>query len=199
MTRSRSSSRTPPSRSSRSPSPATSGDSTTYAQDGNGNSSYNSGETQVFSSSSGTVSCNTPSGGTATCTQLPGGGLGVNPFLGFYNTGKTYLDALGNRGNKSTKTIAGRTAQCVSFTAKDLGGAALNGSAEYCVDKDSGVLLEIKTTDASGTESAVFTVTKYEEPSASDFTPPATPKTIPSVSLPSGVTYPSGITIPGGG
>jgi hypothetical protein len=175
----------------------TNGDTTTYAQDGNGNSVYGSGDTQVFTSASSTVSCNKDSNGKYTCIQSAGTGTNINPFLTYANLGKSYLDALGSAGTKSTKSIAGRTAQCVTFKPSDLGGAIaanLHGSASYCVDKDTGVLLEITGTDDSGKTTTAFEVTKFETPADSDFTPPATPETLPSVSIP-GYTG----TIPGGG
>jgi hypothetical protein len=180
-----------------------SGDSTTYAQDGNGKSVYTSGDTQTFVTATETVTCSTSSG-KATCTQNPGGST-ISPFLGIYNAGKTYVSALAGYGDKSSKTIAGRDAQCVTISGKSVASkagpaaaaiaAAIKGSVGYCIDKSTGVLLEATATDASGTNTSIFQVTKYEEPSASDFTPPATPS---SVSLPSGYTVPS-YTIPGGG
>jgi hypothetical protein len=167
-------------------------DSTTYAQDGNGKSFYTSGDSQTFTSSSGTVTCSTVSG-TATCTQVPGGAT-VSPFLGVYNAGKTYVTALAAYGDKSTKTIAGRDAECVTISGDSVASkagpavaaiaAAINGSVGYCVDKDTGVLLQATATDASGKDSTLFEVTKYEEPSDSDFTPPATPQAVPSYTLP---------------
>lgn len=174
------------------------GNETTYEQDGNGNSVYSSGGSQTFTTSSGTVSCNTNSDGKAECIKT--GVTGVSPFLGFYNLGKTYIDALGNNyGHTSSKTIAGRSAKCVTFSASDFAGAAgaalagqLKGSATYCVDKDTGVLLEISGTNEAGASSTTFVATKYEQPSDSDFTPPATPQTIPSISLPAGITIPGG-------
>ena len=64
--------------------------------------------------------------------------------------------------------------------------AAIKGSVTYCVDKDTGVLLLFTTKDADGKTSSSFTVTKYEEPSDSDFTPPATPGSVPSYTIPGG-------------
>jgi hypothetical protein len=183
-----------------------SGDETTYAQDGNGKSVYGSGDSLVFTSSSGTVSCDTPSGGKAECTELPGGSS-VSPFLGIYNLGRTYISALGRFGDKSSKTIADRDAECVTFSQKTVADAgpvgaavasAIKGSLTYCVDKDTGVLLAYTTEDADGKTTDSFKVTKFEEPSDSDFTPPATPSSLPtdypSISYPSGYTGP---TIPG--
>ena len=166
-------------------------DSTVYAQDGNGKSVYGAGDSQTFISPSGTVTCSTVSG-TSTCTQVPVGAT-VNPFLGIFNAGQTYIQALGNFADKESKTIAGRDAECVTFskeTVKDAGPAgraiasAIKGSLTYCVDKDTGVLLESSTTDEGGTTTNSFKVTKFEEPSDSDFTPPATAQTSPSYTIP---------------
>ena len=62
-------------------------------------------------------------------------------------------------------------AKCVTIS--------VGASASYCIDTKTGVLLEISAKDPSGKELTSFTVTKFEEPSDSDFTPPATPGTIP--------------------
>ncbi len=157
------------------------GDEQTYAQDGKGNSVYGSGDTQFFTSADGSVTCNTDSNGKATCTKVPGG-AGISPFLGLFQTGKAAIDALGGRyGDVSSKTIAGRDAKCLTIS--------VGVSATYCVDKDTGVLLEISAKSASGKEETSLTVTKFEEPSDSDFTPPATPDTSPGYTIP---------TIPGG-
>lgn len=152
-----------------------------YAQDGQGKSVYGPPEAQIFSSPSGSVSCGKTSAGPTTCTPLPSSYASASPFLGYFSTGKTYLNALAGHGNKQTKTIAGRTADCVTFSASDFAGAAgvalgaaLKGSATYCVDKSTGVLLEVSATDASGQSSTAFTVSKFEEPTAAEFTPPVT-------------------------
>ena len=135
-----------------------SGDETTYAQDGNGKSMYSSGDSQYFISADETVTCNKSSGGEAECTKV-GVGTSVNPFLGIYNAGKTFVTALARFGDNSSKTIAGRDADCVTFSKKTveeagpLGaalGSAIKGSLTYCVDKETGVLLEYSTKDADG-------------------------------------------------
>ena len=182
------------------------GSATTYGQDGNGKSFWSSGDTQYFTSSTGSVTCSTSSG-APTCTQVPGNGT-TSPFLGFYNGAKAYVGALASYGDKSSKTIAGRDAQCVTISAASVAGkggpaiaavvSGIKGSLKYCVDTQTGVLLEAVTTDADGKNTTEFTVTKFEEPSDSDFTPPATASTI---SVPPGYTVPSipSYTIPGGG
>lgn len=195
----------------------TSGDSNnslTYAQDGTGNSVLGSGDVLTFVSKDATVSCD-KSSGSWTCTQSPVSvGALANPFLGALALQRTYFTALGGHlGNTSDKTIAGRAAECVTISQKDIlgnvGGAVagalganLKGSATYCVDKQTGTTLEISGTDSSGKKSTILAVTKFETPAASDFTPPAPPKKTTQITLPSGVTLPPGVTlptIPGGG
>jgi hypothetical protein len=183
------------------------GTATTFAQDGNGNSMYKSGDSQFFTSSSGSVSCSNINT-TPKCIKTSIG-TSVNPFLGIFNAGKTYIQALGKYGDTSSKTIAGRDATCVEFSKDSVASAgpvaaavasAIKGSLTYCIDKKTGVLLSFATVDADGKTTDSFTVTEYGEPSDSDFTPPATPESIsiPSISLPS-VSLPAGVTIPGNG
>jgi hypothetical protein len=193
-----------------------SGQSQTYEQDGNGNSVSGSDDSQTFITKTSTVSCD-KSSGTWECNQSPVsiGGI-VNPFLGVVTALQSQLSALGGRfGSTSSKTIAGRDAQCVTFSEKDIvgsvGGAiakvagkSLKGSATYCIDKQTGATLEVASTNDSGKATTSLLVTKFESPSPSDFTPPATPSTVPSISLPSSITIPGGgtitiPTIPGGG
>ncbi len=164
-------------------------DEKTYAQDGNGNSVYTAGDSQTFTSSAGTVVC-TASSGTPTCGKVAEGAT-ATAFLDLYKGGMQYVDALGDRlGDVSSKTIADRDARCVTISAKSIGGAvgdalgAIKGSGTYCIDKDTGVLLEVSRTDAEGDESTAFIVTKFEEPSASEFTPPATTSSLPGYTLP---------------
>jgi hypothetical protein len=174
----------------------------TYAQDGNGNSVFGDGDSLTFVTKDATMSCD-KSSGSWTCTQSPASVNALtNPFLGVLESQKAALSALGgNFGATTDKTIAGRDAQCLTFSQKDLlggvgnaiagaVGAKLKGSASYCIDKKTGITLEVSGTDDSGKKSTVLAVTKFETPSASDFTPPATPQTLPNITLP---------TIPGNG
>jgi len=169
-------------------------ESTTYAQDGNGRIMWRTGSSQTFISPTATVNCDTVSG-NATCLSSAAGGT-TNPFVEYYNAARTYVNELAAYGDKSSKTIAGRHADCVTISAAAVANkagpavaaiaAAIKGSLEYCVDKSTGVLLEATTTDASGKETKAFEVTKYEEPSDSDFTPPATHGSTPSYTIPGG-------------
>jgi len=183
-----------------------SGNTQVYEQDGKGDSVSGNGDSQTFVSKGRTINCASTSG-KATCTQspvaVPGGA--ASTFLGALTLEQTQLGVLGgNLGTKSSKTIAGRDAQCVTFSAADLAGvagraaassqgASLKASYSYCIDKATGVTLEMSGTDQAGKNRTVLTVTKFEQPRDSDFTPPAKP-TINS--LPAGVTLP---TIPSAG
>jgi len=181
-------------------------DSLTYAQDGNGNSVFGDGDTLTFVTKDSTVNCE-KSSDTWQCTKSPVSGDASNPFLQVLTLQKTYFSALGDKFGKTTdKTIAGRDAQCVTFSQKDIlgsvggaiagaAGADLKGSATYCIDKDTGTTLEISGTDDKGKESSSLVVTKFETPSDSDFTPPVTPGTNPNLTIPSSITVPGGGTI----
>src|SRR5207237_4418361 len=117
------------------------------------------------------------------------GGATVSSFLGIYNAGKTYVTALAAYGDRSSKTIAGRDAECVTISGDSVAAkagpavapiaSAIKGSVGYCIDKDTGVLLEATATDASGKKTTGFEVKKYEESSDSDFTSQDTPMTVP--------------------
>lgn len=180
-----------------------SGNTQTYEQDGKGDSVSGSDDSLTFITKQSTVTCD-KSSGSYECNQSPVslGGLS-NPFVGVAAAFQGQLTALGGRfGSTSTQTIAGRDAQCVTFSEKDLvgsvggaiakaAGSKLKASYSYCIDKSTGATLEVAVTDDSGKKTTSLLVTKFESPSASDFTPPATPSTIPS-----SITLP---TIPGGG
>ena len=117
----------------------------------------------------------------------------MSPFLGIYNSGRAIVTALGKYSDKSSKTIAEvrPTASRSSKTVSDAGpvaaafAAAIKGSVT-CVDKSTGVLLLFTTKDADGKTSSSFTGDEVRRPSDSDFTPPATPSSIPSYTIPGG-------------
>ena len=99
-------------------------------------------------------------------------------------------------GDKSSETIAGRDASCVKYKASDVIGklASLplfkdsanagdydpNDSATICIDKQTGFALKFSATK-KGVASDELVATQVSEPSDSDFTPPATPQTLPSI------------------
>jgi len=192
-----------------------SSDSTfTIAQDGNGKSAFTSGDSTFYTDGKSSISCQ-GTGSTADCTDLGSslGGLGANIGSTFTATFAALAGVLGtlSGGDKSSESIAGRDASCVTYKASDvvgkLGGLALfkgsvsssdydpNDSAKICVDKQSGFVLEVSGTK-KGQPQSELTATAVSEPSDSDFTPPVTPKTVPPISLPPGVTLPPGITLP---
>ena len=190
-----------------------SGDAQVYAQDGNGNSVFGSGDSMTFISKDATISCN-KNDGKDECTQSPVsvGALG-NPFVGILTRQRTYFTALGGKlGDTSSQTIAGRDATCVTFSAKDLAGrsAARSRTRPARASRARRRTASTRTPARRWRSPAPttparprprLTVTKFETPSDSDFTPPATPTTVPglgSITLPGGgaITLPS---IPGGG
>ncbi|HEX4490959.1 MAG TPA: hypothetical protein VH914_07115 [Acidimicrobiia bacterium] len=139
------------------------------------------------------VSCS-GTGSAATCTQLPGTGSAIQQGMAsaFGAVGQLFVtlanENLGGLSNfvhikTTSKSIAGRDAECAALDKSSLGvlGASIgNASYQVCVDKDTGVMLSTKTTDQSGKTDEV-TATDFSSPSDSDFTPPATPSTIPGL------------------
>jgi hypothetical protein len=133
------------------------------------------------------VSCS-GSGSSATCKELPGTGdayrASLSNVLGV--AGAFFLSAAGSSipGLLDIKTsdeeIAGRAAVCATIDGSTLGalGAAIEGSYSICVDKEIGVMLRVRSDDGSGSSNDL-TATKFEEPSNDDFTPPATPGSVP--------------------
>ena len=130
---------------------------------------------------------------------------GATAFFTTAYAGIAALNSSALGGESSSQTIAGQDATCVTLKASNAGvlGSALsklagNPSLTTCVDKNTGVLL--KYTGSSGdTTKTLFEATEYGESSPSDFEPPSTPVTtpsIPNITLPGGITIPS---IPGAG
>jgi hypothetical protein len=162
-----------------------SGTSQSYAQDGTGNSAQIALDSETFVTKTATINCDKTSSNFV-CTKSPRSIVGGNPLFGVLSLEQTQLSALGgNLGGRSNKTIAGRDAQCITFAPKDLVGdtgtatipeALLNSKATYtyCVDKATGVTLEVSGTNDAGTHTTSLEVTKFEQPIASDFVPPAT-------------------------
>lgn len=170
----------------------------TIAQDGNGKSAFTTDGNTFYSDGKSSISCE-GTGTSAKCTDLGslgGATAGIGSmFTASFSSLAAVFSSLGV-GDKSSDTIAGRDASCVKYKASDLAGklAALplfkgdvnsndydpNDSATICVDKNTGFLLKISSTK-KGTEVDNFVATDVGEPSDSDFTPPVTPETIPSI------------------
>ena len=157
--------------------------------------SYVSGDSSTYVTADGSaVSCS-GTGSTATCTKLPGSGSSIQQAMtaGFGAIGALFVEnagkgipGLGSLATTSGKKIAGRDAECATLDKNSLGvfGAALgSGSYSVCIDKGTGVLLSSKADDGKGNVDEI-TATSFGQPTDADLTPPATPSTIPGVSLP---------------
>lgn len=179
----------------------------TIAQDGTGNTMFQSGDSAFYTSDGKTVSCS-GTGSDAKCTDLGNmGGVGAAAagitaaFTGLY-TGLTSLDKSVYSGHESSETIAGRDANCVTFKASDFGALAALASglgdsnydasaqAKICVDKETGFLLQWGASSDNGNNKDFLVATEVGESSPSDFQPPSTPETIPKITLPGGITVP---------
>jgi hypothetical protein len=191
-------------------------DTFTFAQDGNGKTAFTSGNSTFYSDGKSSVSCE-GTGATAKCTDLSGLGGGTSLNLGATFTASFaalagVLSTLGG-GHKTSETIAGRDASCVTYKAADLigrlKGLALfkgstasssaydpNDTATICIDKSSGFVVKVASTK-KGQPQDELTATSVGEPSSSDFTPPVTPETVPKITIPGGGTIP-GLTPPSG-
>lgn len=169
-----------------------SGNAQTYEQDGNGDSVSGSAGSLTFVTKTSTTICDQTNGSYA-CTHSPvSPDAALNPFSGVVTAFQSQLSALGGRyGSQSTATIAGRDAQCVTFSETDFEGpvdqtittavgSQPQASYSYCIDSETGVTLKVAATDPSGKQTTSLLVTKFESPTASDFTPPATPSTVPA-------------------
>jgi hypothetical protein len=152
--------------------------------------SYTSGDSSTYVTADGSaVSCS-GTGPSPTCTSVPGGdsikqgltsSFGAIGALLVSQAGKR-IPGLTSVTKTSNQTIAGRDAVCATIDASSLGvlGAALKGSYSVCVDKATGVMLESRSDDGKGNVSDVK-ATDFGTPSEADFTPPATPITIPGI------------------
>jgi hypothetical protein len=162
------------------------GNTQSYEQDGNGDSVSGSAGSLTFVTKTATTVCD-QTNGAYQCTQSPiSPDAAANLFSGVVTAFQSQLSALGGRyGSQSTTTIAGRDAQCVTFSAADFEGSvdattapALavqpQASYSYCIDTLTGVTLKVAVTDASGKQTTSLLVTNFALPKASDFTPPAT-------------------------
>jgi len=157
-----------------------SGASQMYEQDGKGNSVSGSDDSLTFATATSIVSCD-KSSGAYQCTETPASqGNAASPFSGIVTAVQSQFTALGGHfGSRSSKTIAGRDAECVTFSQDDLVGSAAQVSYSGCIDKQTGATLEVAVDDA-GKKTTSLLVTKFEEPGPSDFTPPVTPSTYAS-------------------
>jgi len=169
------------------------GNTEIYEQDGNGDSVSGTAGSLTFATKTSSTICDQTNGIYA-CTHTPvSPDAALNPFSGVVTAFQTQLSALGGRyGSQTTATIAGRDAQCVTFSETEFEGpldatvtASLGAQAQaqasytYCIDTETGVTLKVAVTDGSGKQTTSLLVTKFELPKPSDFIPPATPSTVP--------------------
>jgi hypothetical protein len=211
----------------------TAGDTFTIAQDGATKTAYINADEETIVNGDTVTTCSNLKD-KPECTTQPGGAAAaqatVAAFTGLLTAAETGINAwaaAGGKGDQSTETIAGRTADCVTITGSSLlgsvGGAiasalGANKDAGYesCIDKDTGVLLKWVLVGVKGDQSGV-TASEVTTPSDADFQPPAgaTTQTTPTtgssgsgsagrgsgtttcMTIPGGVTLPAGITIPG--
>ncbi len=159
----------------------------TLSQDGTGKTAYFSddGDSQVIADGDTYTSCDSVKT-TPKCTQfssVTGKGLisAYTSLLAIPTAAIAAAKGGAGFGDTSSETIAGRDATCVSI---DYVGAGW----KTCADKETGILLKWET--SGGGAGGTFVATEAGAPKDSDFTPPATPETVPSVSVP-------GYTVPG--
>lgn len=189
----------------------------TIAQDGNGKSSFSSSEgtdpsaaTTIYSDGTTTVDCS-GTGTAAHCTTIPSTAGGVaTTITASFAALASVVTSLGG-GDKSSETIAGRDAACVKYKAADVIGRLASlplfkdsgenpadydatDSATICLDKQTGFPLKFSGTK-KGVNEDTLTATAFGEPTDADFTPPVTPQTTPSFTIPGGGSVP---TIPAG-
>ena len=131
----------------------------------------------------------TGSGASATCTTT--GAAAANPIGTLFTSYDSLLQNPAVRPyltqvKATDQTIAGRSAKCVTLTGT--AAASIGGSGTVCVDSSTGILL--KAAGSSKGTSGSITATSVGSPSDSDFTLPATPQTIPNVSIPN-ITLPT--------
>ncbi len=176
------------------------GDTITIAQDGKGKESVVAGGNVYITDGSTTIMCD---GTTSTATCRDAGDAGQRAAEGAKSVMTGAANAIAGlasssifNGHTSSATIAGRDATCVTINTADISGALgsiarrlVNGaSGTVCADKETGVLLKLSGGSENNTTD-VFVATDFAQPSDSDFQPPSTPKSLPTVPK---LTIPSG-------
>jgi hypothetical protein len=176
------------------------GDTITIAQDGKGKESVVAGGKLFIDDGSTGITCD---GTTSTATCRNGGTAGreaADAAKSVITNAATAIAGLAStsifNGHTSSATIAGRDATCVTVDASDVTGVlgpiarrlVSGASGTVCADNETGVLLKLSG-GKENDRTDVFVATDFAEPSESDFQPPSTPKslpTIPQLTLPSG-------------
>jgi hypothetical protein len=152
-------------------------------------SAFISGDSTIIDTGSETLTCN-GTGSDAKCIKSPLGQAGVETMLtGFFGVYSALISAADKNlgivfdvSKSGDEEIAGRSAQCAEIS----GGALVPGKGHLkaCVDKETGVLLLGESSDGNDTNK--IEATKFEDPKASDFEPPAEPTdlSLPDLSTP---------------
>jgi hypothetical protein len=174
------------------------GSTITIAQDGNGKESIVQDGNLYIIDGESVIRCDGTTS-TATCRDLGHGGKATTDALtatlsAAYRALETLQSSVFN-GQTTSETIAGRDATCVSAKAADMTGIfgaiadrlAPDASFGICVDKATGALL--KVSGGTSSSSDILVATEFAEPTDSDFQPPSTPKTVPTIPQ---LTIPSG-------
>ena len=176
------------------------GDTVTVAQDGTDKQAVTEGNNLFIKNGSTAISCDGTTS-TATCRDLGSAGknaagAGISLITDTANAIAELASSSVLNGHTSSETIAGREATCVTVNVADMAGIlgsiarrlGADASSTVCADNETGVLL--KLSGRSGDSSTdLFVATDFGQPSDSDFQPPSTPKsvpTIPQITLPSG-------------
>lgn len=184
----------------------------TISRDGEGTVAFLRGDEQaIFSSDSDVIQCENLDSEPA-CKQYTGAQATALKagYTGFLGTATGFLTAIANVPNayadQSSEEVAGRDATCATVTAASAPGIAgdilgrlegiADAGAKVCADKETGILLKFEAVGVDEDNQRAIVATEVGEPQDSDFEPPATPESVPEVSLPEG-TLPGGITIPG--
>jgi hypothetical protein len=144
-----------------------------------GDSFISFGNDAFYSVGGKSVTCQ-GTGADAQCFELPGNadlaGTIVQSFFGAYasvfDEVRSSSSALGSvRTSTSRETIAGRSAECATISAKALGQS---GDVSVCLDAETGFLLR-----AGGSGAGAIEATAFRSSTAADVTPPATPQGMP--------------------
>ncbi len=186
---------------------ASSSSTLTFAQNGKGKTSFSSQDASnastplstIYLDGSAIVECE-GTGSTAKCTSVPGAQASIvtgvtQAFAALAAVAKSTSGA-----DKSSDSIAGRDVKCYKFKAQSIISKLIRNpifqnsnekvsdydasdTATICLDKKTDFPLKFAGTKKGVAESNL-TATAVSDPSDSDFTPPATPQTVPVTAAP---------------
>lgn len=148
------------------------GDTFTLSWDGT-NSAYISTDGKFITTKDETIMCS--DNGCVKTANTGAAGAGVaGGFMAMLNMLGSLKDSQPNLfTDKSSATIAGRNATCMTFDASKLaalgGDADTTGKAQFCWDNKSGVLLRLQSTDKD--ETGNLEATEVGQPKDDDFKP----------------------------